>query len=209
MFTGLVTDVGRVRATGQDDGVVWFEIESSWPTDELAVGASVCHSGVCLTLVDCGSRVEGGSWWAVEAVQETISRTILGEWIVGTRVNLERSLMVGDELGGHFVAGHVDGVGQVTSIDIEGGSWRIRFEAPSELARYFAEKGSVAINGVSLTISGANRLDGGSPSAVEVVVIPHTLSHTTLGELTVGARVNIEIDLLARYVGRMLGRDTP
>tara|TARA_R110000803_G_scaffold142471_2_gene208769 strand:- start:3578 stop:4210 length:633 start_codon:yes stop_codon:yes gene_type:complete len=203
MFTGLVTDVGTVRKAEARNGLVRFEVESGYPLDGIAMGASIMHSGVCLTVVDMGQG-ERGAWFAVEAVPETLSKTVLGEWKAGSRVNLEQSLKLGDELGGHFVFGHVDGVGEVVSIEAEGQSWRLTIRPPAAIARYFATKGSAAINGVSLTV--AEALPNGD---FQLAIIPHTWEVTTLSELTPGAHVNLEIDMLARYVARMIGADAP
>jgi riboflavin synthase len=203
MFTGLVTDVGTVRKAEARNGLMRFEVESGYPLDAIAMGASVMHSGVCLTVVDMG-QAERGAWFAVEAVPETLSKTVLGEWTIGSRVNLEQSLKLGDELGGHFVFGHVDGVGEVISIEAEGQSWRLTIRPPQAIARYFATKGSAAVNGVSLTV--AQALSNGD---FQLAIIPHTWDVTTLSELTPGAHVNLEIDMLARYVARMIGVDAP
>ncbi|MBU1288846.1 MAG: riboflavin synthase [Alphaproteobacteria bacterium] len=203
MFTGLVTDVGTVRKAEPRNGLIRFEVESGYPLEDIAMGASIMHSGVCLTVVDMG-QAERGAWFAVEAVPETLSKTVLGEWKAGSRVNLEKSLKLGDELGGHFVFGHVDGVGEVVSIEAEGQSWRLTIRPPAEIARYFATKGSAAINGVSLTVAAA--LPNGD---FQIAIIPHTWEVTTLSNLTPGAHVNLEIDMLARYVARMIGADAP
>lgn len=203
MFTGLVTDVGTVRKAEARNGLVRFEVESGYPLDSVTMGASVMHSGVCLTIVDMGQG-ERGAWFAVEAVPETLSKTILGEWRAGARVNLEQSLKLGDELGGHFVFGHVDGVGEVISIEAEGQSWRLTIRPPADIARFFATKGSAAVNGVSLTV--AEALPNGD---FQLAIIPHTWEVTALSELMPGAHVNLEIDMLARYVARMIGADAP
>ncbi|MAN45056.1 MAG: riboflavin synthase [Alphaproteobacteria bacterium] len=203
MFTGLVTDVGRVRKAEDRNGLRRFEVESGYPLEEIAMGASIMHSGVCLTVVDMGEG-ERGAWFAVEAVPETLSRTVLGDWEEGARVNLEQSLKLGDELGGHFVFGHVDGVGEVVSIEPEGQSYRLTIRPPEEIARYFATKGSAAVNGVSLTVAAA--LPNGD---FQLAIIPHTWEVTTLSDLQPGSRVNLEIDMLARYVARMIGADAP
>ncbi|MEQ9435546.1 riboflavin synthase [Hyphomonas sp.] len=203
MFTGLVTDVGTVRKAEARNGLMRFEVESGYPLDGIAMGASIMHSGVCLTVVDKG-QAERGAWFAVEAVPETLSKTVLGDWNVGSRVNLEQSLKLGDELGGHFVFGHVDGVGEVVSIESEGQSWRLTIRPPAAIARYFATKGSAAINGVSLTV--AEALPNGD---FQLAIIPHTWDVTTLSELAPGSHVNLEIDMLARYVARMIGADAP
>ena len=203
MFTGLVTDVGTIRKAEDRNGLRRFEVESGYPLEDIAMGASIMHSGVCLTVVDMGEG-DRGAWFAVEAVPETLSKTVLGDWQEGAQVNLEKSLKLGDELGGHFVFGHVDGVGEVVSVEPEGQSWRLTIRPPEEIAKYFATKGSAAINGVSLTV--AEALPNGD---FQLAIIPHTWEVTTLSELQPGARVNLEIDMLARYVARMIGADAP
>jgi len=201
MFTGLVTDVGRVTAIEDRPGLRRLMIDSSYPIASLQLGASVMHSGVCLTLVEISAR-DGGSSWCVEAVPETLARTVVGAWVAGSRVNLELSLKVGDEIGGHLVSGHVDGLGEVAGVDQEGESWRIRIGLPDRLEKFLAEKGSICVDGVSLTVAAVGR-DSGRPW-FEVAVIPHTLAVTTLGGARPGQRVNLEVDLLARYVARMI-----
>ncbi|GAB5458275.1 MAG: riboflavin synthase [Henriciella sp.] len=203
MFTGLVTDVGTIRKAENRNGLTRFEVESAYPADSIEMGASIMHAGVCLTVIDYGANGEG-SWFAVEAVPETLDMSILGDWKPGAKVNLEQSLKLGEELGGHFVFGHVDGVGQIVTVEPEGQSWRVTIRPPAEIAKYFAKKGSAAINGVSLTV--ADALDNGD---FQVAIIPHTWDVTTLNELQPGARVNLEIDMLARYVARMIGVDAP
>lgn len=203
MFTGLVTDVGTVRKAEHRNGLTRFEVESGFPLEQVAMGASILHSGVCLTVVDMGQG-QRGAWFTVEAVPETLAKTVLGSWNEGTRVNLEQSLKLGDELGGHFVFGHVDGVGEIVTIEPEGQSRRITIRPPAAIAKYFATKGSAAVNGVSLTV--AKALPNGD---FQVAVIPHTWDVTTLSELQPGSRVNLEIDMLARYVARMIGADAP
>jgi riboflavin synthase len=206
MFTGLVSDVGRVKAVEDRNGLRRITMMSGYPTSALQIGASVTHAGVCLTVVEFGERpVPGkanGSWWVVEAIPETLSRTVLGQWTAGARVNTELSLKAGDEMGGHIVSGHVDGLGQVIGVTPEGESRRIRIGLPANLERFVAEKGSIAIDGVSLTVAAV----GGAADApwFEVAIIPHTLEATTLGALAPGDKVNLEVDLLARYVARML-----
>ncbi len=204
MFTGLVTDLGRIADVKEDNGVRRFRVESAYPVDSIEMGASIMHSGVCLTVVGFDQNDEG-CWFDVEAVEETLDRTVLGEWRGGTRVNLEQSLALGDKLGGHFVFGHVDGVGEVMSITPEGGSRRIRFSIPAILSKYIAEKGSIAIDGVSLTIAAVGIENG--VDWFEVAVIPHTWEVTTIGEMKPGRKVNLEADMLARYVARMLGKE--
>ncbi len=191
MFTGIVTDIGRVRAIEQR-GDTRLIIETAYDTATIALGASIAHSGACLTVVD-----KAPGWFAVEASAETLACTTLGDWREGTPINLERAMKVGDELGGHIVSGHVDGVGQVITRRAEGDSVRFTFEVPRDLSRFIAEKGSVALNGVSLTV---NEVDG---NHFGVNLIAHTLSHTTFGTSEPGTRVNVEIDMLARYVARL------
>ena len=195
MFTGIVTGLGTVRAiTPQGAGAdMRLVIATPWAnTAGIPEGASIACSGCCLTAVALGP-----DWFAVDASAETLSKTTLGRWQVGTRVNLERPLKVGDELGGHIVAGHVDGVATVLDATSDHGSTRWRFTVPHDLARYIAPKGSVAIDGVSLTV---NEVDG---DIFGVNIIPHTSSVTTFGHLRPGDAVNIEIDTVARYVARL------
>ena len=202
MFTGLVTDVGRVGAVEERNGLRRITMRSrNFRPEHIQLGASIQHSGVCLTVVDFGPDDEG-AWWDVEAIPETLSRTTLGDWKVDTFVNLELSLKLGDELGGHLVYGHVDGLGTVSEIRQVGDSRVIRTSIPADLARFFAEKGSVTLDGVSLTVSGVSAK--GADAWFEVSLIPHTLKVTTLGERKVGDKVNLEVDMLARYVARML-----
>ncbi|WP_370237129.1 MULTISPECIES: riboflavin synthase [Henriciella] len=201
MFTGLVTDTGTIERVEDRNGLRRLRVQSSYPVEQISMGASIMHSGVCLTVVALGERGEG-SWFDVETVPETLAKTNLGRVDVGGKLNLELSLKLGDELGGHFVFGHVDGVGEVTAIQPEGQSQRVTVRPPVDLMKYFATKGSVAIDGVSLTVARANE-DG----TFEVAIIPHTWQVTTLGNLQVGNMVNLEIDMLARYVARMIGAD--
>jgi riboflavin synthase len=195
MFTGIVTGLGTVREItplGRDQDMR-LTIATPWPdTAAIPLGASIACSGCCLTAVAVGP-----DWFAVTASAETLSKTTLGRWRAGSRVNLERPLRVGDELGGHIVSGHVDGVGQVVSATPEHESVRWRFTVPRELARFIAPKGSVAIDGVSLTVNEVEGTDFG------VNIIPHTASVTTFGLLAPGDSVNIEIDTVARYVARL------
>src|ERR1700744_2500010 len=197
MFTGIITDVGRVRAIKQTDRDRRYEIETAYDLEGVDIGASISHSGCCLTVVEKG-LVPGkeGGWFAVEVSGEPLAKTTLGAWASGDPVNLERALSLGDELGGHIVSGHVDGVGEVISVTPEGGSRRIRIRAPAPLHRFIAPKGSIAVEGVSLTV---NEVEG---DVFGVNLIPHTWDVTTLGELKPGARVNLEIDMLARYLAR-------
>ena len=191
MFTGIVTDVGRVRAVRETNRDRRFEIESNFDLGTLDIGASVSHAGCCLTVVE-----KGAGWFAVEVSGETLAMTTLDNWTPGKRVNLERAARVGDELGGHIVSGHVDGVGDVISIDSDGGSHRVRVRVPRPLHRLIAAKGSVTVEGVSLTVNEV------ADDIFGVNLIPHTWDVTTLGELKVGTRVNLEIDMLARYLAR-------
>lgn len=202
MFTGLVTDIGRVTSVEDANGIRRVRVESRYPVSSIQMGASIEHSGVCLTVVDFGPTDAGGSWWDVEAIPETLSRTTLGSWKAGAQVNLELSLKLGDELGGHLVYGHVDGLGRVRSVTPDGDSRRIRVEIAEPLAKFLAEKGSITVDGVSLTVSAVGRSDGAD--WFEVAIIPHTWQVTTLGALTPGDHVNLEVDMLARYVARML-----
>ena len=192
MFTGLITDVGCVRAvTGVGDRRI--KIETSYTISEIELGASIACSGVCLTAVDFGEN-----WFAVEASEETTSKTTVGDWQVGDRLNLERSLRIGDELGGHIVSGHVDGLAEIKSIESCGDSHVVWLQAPSTFARFIAAKGSVALDGVSLTV---NAVDGCSFS---INVIPHTWTETGWAKVFVGKKMNMEIDMLARYVSRLM-----
>lgn len=191
MFTGIVTDIGRVRSVRQTDRDRRYEIETVWDTAGIDLGASISHAGCCLTVTE-----KGEGWFAVEVSGETLSRTKLGDWAEGARVNLERAAKLGDELGGHIVSGHVDGLGEVISITPEGGSRRIVIEAPAPLHRFIAPKGSITVDGVSLTVNGVQ------DRRFDVNIIPHTWDATTLGGLKVGEKVNLEIDMLARYLAR-------
>lgn len=195
MFTGIITDVGRVRSV-EKQGDTRFTIETAFDMDAVPIGASIANNGVCLTVVE-----KGQGWFAVQASAETLSKTTLGSWVAGTRVNLERSLKLGDELGGHLVYGHVDGVATVVGVRPDGESVRLTFEAPAGLEKYVASKGSVALDGVSLTI---NEVDG---ARFGINIIPHTQIATTFGELKPGDRVNLEVDMLARYVARLVGQE--
>jgi riboflavin synthase len=199
MFTGIVADLGRgasaVPAGEAAGGLARFTIETAFDTASIAHGASIACCGVCLSVVEIA-----GNAFGVDVSAETLSRTTLGAWRPGTRVNLERALRAGDELGGHLVSGHVDGVAVVRDRRPDGGSLRLTIEAPSALAGYIAAKGSVALDGVSLTV---NEVDG---TRFGINLIPLTQRLTTLGEVRPGERVNLEIDLLARYVARLLER---
>jgi riboflavin synthase len=191
MFTGIVTDIGRVRSVRQTERDRRYEIETSWDTTGIDLGASISHAGCCLTVTE-----KGPGWFAVEVSGETLSKTTLGDWREGDPVNLERAAKLGDELGGHIVSGHVDGLGRVVSVTPEGGSHRIDIEAPAPLHRYIAAKGSITVDGVSLTV---NAVEG---PVFGLNIIPHTWDATTLGGLKPGDPVNLEIDMLARYLAR-------
>jgi riboflavin synthase len=196
MFTGIVTDVGEVLAVTPRETGTRFRIGTSYDPDGIAVGASIACGGPCLTVVDRG--ITGNrSYFDAEASPETLARTTIAAWVRGTRVNLERSLRLGDELGGHLVSGHIDGVAKIVERRDEGDMARFVFEAPRELLRFIAEKGSVALDGTSLTVNG---VDG---ARFDVMIIPHTLAVTTWGERQPGDAVNLEIDTLARYVARL------
>lgn len=195
MFTGIVTDIGEIVSVtpGGSAGDRRFVVRTRHDVKPIAIGASIACSGCCLTVIE-----KGTDRFMVEASGETLDKTHLGDWQVGTRINLELSLKLGDELGGHLVYGHVDGVGRIVSTTPEGGSVRFVFEAPSALARFVAAKGSVAIDGISLTV---NEVDG---NRFGVNIISHTQAVTTLGQAKAGQRVNLEVDMLARYVARLL-----
>lgn len=195
MFTGIVTDVGQVRHV-EKRGDTHVVIGTHYDISVIDVGASVACSGICMTVVDKGNAKD--RWFAVTASGETLACTTLGGWKAGDPVNLERPMRVGDELGGHIVTGHVDGTAEIVRVRPEGESARMTFAAPAELARFIAPKGSVALDGVSLTV---NEVDG---SHFGVNIIPHTFEVTTFGRAKSGGRVNIEIDLLARYVARLV-----
>tara|TARA_B100000927_G_scaffold163816_1_gene131971 strand:- start:3983 stop:4573 length:591 start_codon:yes stop_codon:yes gene_type:complete len=193
MFTGIVTDLGEILELEQK-GDLRARIKTNYDTAGITFGASIACDGICLTAVDFGD-----DWFDVEISSETVSKTIIGAglWKVGHTINLERSLKVGDELGGHIVSGHVDGIAKVTSINDEGDSTRFVFEAPSELARYIAPKGSVALNGTSLTV---NEVES---NTFGVNLVPHTKKVTSWGKTQVNDPINLEIDTLARYVARL------
>jgi len=195
MFTGIITDIGTVRSV-ETRGDTRFVINCAYDTTTIDTGASIACSGCCLTVTDKG-RDGAGHWFAVDASAETLSLTTSANWQAGTRLNLERALKVGDELGGHIVSGHVDGMARVLSTTPEGDSLRLEFEAGDALARFIAPKGSVTLDGVSLTV---NAVTGGR---FGVNIIPHTQEQTTLGALAAGDAVNLEIDVLARYVARL------
>ena len=205
MFTGIITDVGAIR-TVERRGDTRVVVETAFDTDTVDLGASIACSGVCLTVIDKG-RFEGGpNWFAVDVSGETLSRTAQGQWSQGRRLNLERAMKLGDELGGHIVTGHVDGVAEVVAVEPDGDSRRITFRVPSDLAPFLAPKGSVTIDGVSLTVNAVEDVgvgDGAGATVFSINLIPHTQGATTMGGLEPGQAVNIEIDVLARYLQRM------
>ncbi len=196
MFTGIVTDIGEVVRV-EKRGDTRFTIATAYAPESIAVGASIACSGCCLTAIEMGRLQDGRGTFVIEASAETLSKTTLSNWKTGTRINLERSLKMGDELGGHIVSGHVDGLGEIISIEPEGDSKRFRFKAPNDIARFIAQKGSVTLDGTSLTV---NEVEG---NFFGVNMIPHTQAVTTWGHARVGDAVNIEIDMLARYVARL------
>ena len=200
MFTGIVTDIGEVVAVEpRAEGLARLKIACGYDPDTIAIGASIACSGVCLTVV--ARRKEGNrAWFAVDAAAETLRLTTVGGWQGGRRINLERALKIGDELGGHIVAGHADGLAALTAREDLTDMARLTFRVPPDLARFIAVKGSVALDGVSLTV---NEIAG---DAFSVLIIPHTLAVTTLGSLSVGDEVNLEVDLMARYAARLLER---
>lgn len=197
MFTGIITDIGTV-ATAEQRADLRLTINCGYDLKTVDLGASIACSGVCLTVVD-----KGDDWFAVDVSVETISRTAPGCWTQGSRLNLERSLRVGDELGGHIVTGHVDGLAHVLGICPEGGSLRIGFAVPKALGRSIAAKGSITIDGVSLTVNDLRDSEDDN-THFSVNIIPHTAAQTTLGALSAGGHCNVEIDVLARYLKRML-----
>ncbi len=191
MFTGIITDIGQIRSI-ETRGDTRARIGTGYDTGTIAIGASIACDGACLTVVDLGS-----DWFAVDVSAETLSKTNLSEWQSGKHVNLERALRVGDELGGHIVAGHVDGLAEVVGLRDEGDSTRVTLRAPGDLARFIAPKGSVALNGTSVTVNDVAGCEFG------INFIPHTKDVTTWGEVAMGDLVNLEIDTLARYVARL------
>jgi riboflavin synthase len=193
MFTGIVTDIGEVREARHGNGGLTLTVATAYDTSQIALGASIGCSGVCLTAV-----AKEPGLFTVEVSAETLACSTLGSWRAGSRINLEQAAKLGDEMGGHLVLGHVDGTAQVIERRPDGESVRFVFEAPAELAPYIAPKGSVALDGVSLTVNEVAGRNFG------VNIIPHTLGHTTLGDAAAGTRMNLEIDLIARYVGRLL-----
>ena len=201
MFTGIIPDLGRVRAI-EARGDTRLTIETGYDTETIQIGASIACSGACLTVVETGP-----DWFAADVSAETLAKTTLGDWTPGTAVNLERALKLSEELGGHLVSGHVDGVAEISERAEEGGSFRLAFTASNALMPFIAAKGSVTLDGVSLTVNRVQDAAGGG--SFEVNIIPHTASATTLGAGRPGTRVNLEIDLLARYVQRLQSWEKP
>lgn len=191
MFTGIITDIGRIKTVSMS-GDTRFDIATAYDTATIEIGASIACAGVCLTVIE-----KGQGWFAVEVSGETLEKTTAAGWQAGTPLNLERALKMGDELGGHIVSGHVDGVARVLSTAPVGGSLKIDFQVPEALAAFIATKGSVTLDGVSLTVNAVKDRD------FSVNIIPHTQTETTLGQLKPDDRVNLEIDVLARYVARL------
>lgn len=202
MFTGIITDIGTIKslsrlkageAKGEWGGDLRLEVTCSYDTSGIDIGASISHSGACMTVIE-----KGADWYAIEVSDESLSKTTMGGWSQGTQINLERALTGKDEMGGHLVTGHVDGVGELIAMTEIAGSHKLRFRAPDDMAFGIAPKGSITIDGVSLTV---NDVDN---NEFEVNIIPHTWQVTTLGKLQLGSKVNLEIDLIARYVARYL-----
>jgi riboflavin synthase len=200
MFTGIITDVGQVLAVDQRaKGLARISIGCAYDPDTIAIGASIACSGPCLTVVDRGRR-DDEAWFAVEAAAETLAMTTVSRWVVGTRINLERALKIGDELGGHIVTGHVDGVAELLARDDLPDMARLTVRVPAPLARFIAAKGSVALDGVSLTVNSVEH------DTFSVLIIPHTLKATTLRAWTTGVSINLEVDLMARYAARLMAQ---
>ena len=195
MFTGIITDVGTI-AEAEQRGDLRLTVRCGYDMSGVELGASIACSGVCLTVVD-----KGDDWFAVDVSAESVARTAQGQWNVGAQLNLERSLKLGDEMGGHIVTGHIDGIGEITSADPVGDSVEIVIRAPDELARFIAPKGSITLNGVSLTVNEVRDEEAGCLFTINL--IPHTAEVTTFASVAAGQPVNIEIDILARYLARM------
>jgi riboflavin synthase len=198
MFTGIVTDIGEVIAVRpRGEGLHRLKIACRYERASIAEGASIACSGVCLTVVGTGEE-DGRTWFAVDAAAETLTLTTVGKWRHGTKINLERALKHGDELGGHIVSGHVDGLGELIAREDATESARLALRAPPALARFIATKGSVALDGVALTVNAVER------DVFSVLIIPHTLHVTTLGAISTGDKVNLEVDMMARYAARLM-----
>lgn len=199
MFTGIVTDIGTIRSVTPMNEGVRLRVETAYDPAGIDMGASIACSGTCLTVTGLPEPGSNEHWFEVEAWEEALRLTTIGEWTAGTRINLERSLKIGDELGGHLVSGHVDGLADIVAVDDEGDARRFTMEAPTELARFIAPKGSVALDGTSLTV---NAVDG---TRFDVLLIRHSIDVTTWSERTAGDRANLEIDQMARYAERLIG----
>lgn len=195
MFTGIVTDIGLVLNVDDTRGDKRFEIATNWDMTNVPIGASIACSGCCLTVI---AKTQHS--FSVDVSAESLSKTNLGAWVKGTKINLETSLKFGDELGGHLVSGHIDGLADIVSITLDGGSYRLKIRAPQNLKHFIAPKGSVALNGISLTV---NEVDD---DIFGINIIPHTWGVTTMGQSKVGDKINMEVDMLARYVARILGK---
>lgn len=196
MFTGLVSDVGEVLSVEPRGGLTRLRVACAYDPASIALGASIAHNGVCMTVVDVGARGPG-AWYDIDAAAETLAVTTAGQWRVGTKLNLERALKIGDELGGHLVSGHVDGVAKLAARKDFDGMAHFDIVAPHALAKFIAEKGSVALDGTSLTV---NKVDG---DGFTILLIPHTLAVTTWGLRKAGDDINIEVDVMARYAARL------
>lgn len=199
MFTGIITDIGTI-ASVETRGDTRIVVKTAYDMATIDLGASIACSGVCLTVID-KSGVGAPGWFAADVSGETISRTAQGQWTVGRRLNLERALKIGDELGGHIVTGHVDGIGEVVAVVPEGGSHRVEIRCPSDIAPFIAAKGSVTVDGVSLTVNSVSDQPAGALFGLNI--IPHTWAVTAFADMAVGNAVNLEIDVLARYLSRM------
>ena len=200
MFTGIITDVGTIDRVEQR-GDLRVIVATGYDMAGVDLGASIACSGVCLTVVDKGAGGSAGGWFAADVSGETLSRTAAGQWSAGAKLNLERALKLGEELGGHIVTGHVDGIGEIVSVTAEGGSHRVVIAAGPDIAPFVAPKGSITLDGVSLTVNSVD--DEPERVLIGVNLIPHTAAVTTLGSLQAGSPINIEIDVLARYLKRM------
>jgi len=199
MFTGIITDVGDIVSIAPRGDLKRIRVACAYDRDTIALGASIAHAGVCLTVVALAQE-NGRTVYDIDAAAETLAKTTVAEWTVGARVNLERALKIGDELGGHIVTGHVDGIARIVSRDDFDAMARFWIEAPKELARFIAAKGSVALDGVSLTV---NEVEG---ARFSILLIPHTLAVTTFGARIAGDVINLEVDLMARYAARLAER---
>lgn len=197
MFTGIITDIGRVAAISQRDQGLRLRIETSWDPASIDIGASIACSGTCLTVTGLPEQGDNTRWFEVEAWEEALRLTTIGQWREGTRINLERSLRMGDELGGHMVSGHVDGLAELVAVTDEGEARRFTLRAPDHLVRFIAPKGSVALDGTSLTVNGVNGRE------FDVLLIRHSLEVTTWAERRTGDMINLEVDQMARYAARL------